>query len=68
MAIQRIWPSIEEANSLSPGHARIDKAHILFTTVDKPMLRTSKGTVQRAGTLALYARELDDLYARLDRV
>ncbi|KAL3493686.1 NRPS-like enzyme [Aspergillus germanicus] len=53
LVMQRIWPSIEEANSLSPGHARIDKAHILFTTVDKPMLRTSKGTIQRAGTLAL---------------
>jgi aryl carrier-like protein len=68
LVMQRIWPSIEEPNSLSPGHARIDKAHILFTTVDKPMLRTSKGTIQRAGTLALYAQELDDLYARLDRV
>ncbi|KAJ0426103.1 hypothetical protein BJY00DRAFT_307607 [Aspergillus carlsbadensis] len=67
-AIQRIWPSIEEANPLSPGHARIDMAHILLTTVDRPMLRTSKGTIQRVGTLALYARELDELYARPDRV
>ncbi|KAL3453617.1 hypothetical protein BJX65DRAFT_128386 [Aspergillus insuetus] len=28
----------------------------------------SRCTIQRAGTLVLYARKLDDLYARLDRV
>lgn len=61
--IERIWPSVEEANAQCPAHARIDKAHILFTKEDRPILRTGKGTVRRAATLALYAEELDALYS-----
>ncbi|KAF9892148.1 hypothetical protein FE257_002554 [Aspergillus nanangensis] len=64
--IEQLWPSIEQANAVCPAHARIAKTHILFTHSDKPMLRAGKGTVQRAGTLALYASELDDLYADAD--
>jgi nucleoside-diphosphate-sugar epimerase len=66
--IEKIWPSIEEANAVCPAHARIAKTHILFTKPDKPMLRSGKGTVQRAGTLTLYAQELDALYADADRL
>ncbi|KAF7595540.1 hypothetical protein BBP40_005575 [Aspergillus hancockii] len=66
--IERIWPSIEEANAVCPAHARIAKTHILFTKPDKPMPRSGKGTVQRAATLALYAQELDALYADADRL
>ncbi|KAJ6103833.1 NRPS-like enzyme [Penicillium sp. IBT 16267x] len=66
--IEELWPSIEQANSSAPAHARIAKSHILFTSPQKPMLRAGKGTVQRAGTLALYAQELEDLYASVDTV
>lgn len=61
--IEEIWPTIEEANQDSPAHARILKSHILLTHPQKPMLRAGKGTIQRAGTLQLYAKELDALYA-----
>ncbi|RAK90448.1 NRPS-like enzyme [Aspergillus costaricaensis CBS 115574] len=44
------------------------KSHILFTTPEKPMLRAGKGTVQRAGTLAMYASELDALYADAEKL
>jgi len=64
--IERIWPSIEEANQDCPTHARIAKSHILFTHPQKPMLRAGKGTIQRAGTLQLYKSELDALYADAD--
>lgn len=64
--IEKIWPTIAEANQDCPAHARISKSHILFTTPQKPMLRAGKGTVQRAGTLQLYANELDTLYADAD--
>ncbi|KAJ5382865.1 NRPS-like enzyme [Penicillium concentricum] len=67
-AIEKIWPSIEEANRACPAHARIARTHILFTTPDKPIPRATKGTVQRAGTLALYAPELDALYANADQL
>lgn len=66
--IEELWPNIEQANSSAPAHARIAKSHILFTSPDRPMLRADKGTVQRAGTLALYAQELEDLYASADTI
>ncbi|KAL3444616.1 acetyl-CoA synthetase-like protein [Aspergillus insuetus] len=66
--IEKLWPSIEAANAVCPAHARIAKTHIMFTTPGKPMLRAGKGTVQRAGTLALYQEELDALYADADKL
>ncbi|KAE8363507.1 hypothetical protein BDV27DRAFT_129836 [Aspergillus caelatus] len=66
--IEKLWPSIEEANAVCPAHARIAKTHILFTKAGKRMLRAGKGTIQRAGTLALYAAELDALYTDADRL
>ena len=64
--IERIWPTIEDANREAPTHARIVKSHILFTYPQKPMLRAGKGTVQRSGTLKMYAKEIDALYADAD--
>lgn len=64
--IEKIWPTIEEANQECPAHARIAKTHILFTDPKNPMLRAGKGTIQRAGTLQLYAQKLDSLYADAD--
>lgn len=61
--IEEIWPTIEEANQDCPAHARILKSHILLTHPQRPMLRAGKGTIQRAGTVQLYAKELDALYA-----
>lgn len=61
--IEEIWPTIEEANQDCPAHAKILKSHVLLTHPQKPMLRAGKGTIQRAGTLQLYAKELDALYA-----
>ncbi|GMG06595.1 unnamed protein product [Aspergillus oryzae] len=66
--IEKLWPSIEQANAVCPAHARVAKTHILFTKPGKPMLRAGKGTIQRAGTLALYAAELDALYTDADRL
>ncbi|RAH66761.1 acetyl-CoA synthetase-like protein [Aspergillus aculeatinus CBS 121060] len=66
--IEKLWPSIQEANSACPAHARITKSHILFTTPKKPMLRAGKGTVQRAGTLMLYASELEALYTDAEKL
>ena len=64
--IERIWPTIEEANQECPAHAQIAKSHVFFTEPKKPMLRAGKGTIQRAGTLQLYADKLDSLYAAAD--
>lgn len=64
--IERIWPTIEEANADAPSHAQVMKSHILFTNPQKPMLRAGKGTVQRSGTLKSYAAEIDTLYKDAD--
>ena len=61
--LEEIWPLVEKANEESPAHGQISKAHILFTTAEKPMLRAGKGTVQRKLTLNAYANELNALYA-----
>lgn len=64
--IEKLWPSIEEANRDAPAHAHIFKSHVLFTHPKKPMLRAGKGTIQRAGTLKMYATEIDALYEAAD--
>lgn len=66
--LERMWPTIQEANKDCPTHAKIDKSHILFVDPNKPMLRAGKGTVQRIPTLRLYAEELNALYADAERI
>ncbi len=57
-----IWPTIERANQDCPSYGRVLKDFILFTTSEKPVLRTGKGTVQRQLTLDLYENEINKLY------
>ena len=64
--IEGVWPIIEEANKDAPTHARIVKSHILMTHPQKPMLRAGKGTVQRSGTLRIYADDIESLYTDAD--
>jgi thioester reductase-like protein/aryl carrier-like protein len=60
--IEKIWPSVEEANRECPAHARIDRSHVLFVDPNKPMARAGKGTVMRFATLTAYREEIDRLY------
>lgn len=64
--IERIWPTVDDANKDAPSHARIMKSHILFTQPQRPVLRAGKGTIQRAGTLKSYAKEINALYRDAD--
>jgi thioester reductase-like protein len=64
--IQRIWPSVEYANSLSPGYAQVSQSHILFTDSDMPILRTLKGSIRRAETLKQYATKIASVYDDVD--
>jgi thioester reductase-like protein len=64
--VQDIWPAVEEANRHCPAHARIPRSKILILDPDRPMLRAGKGTVQREGTLRLYAAEIDALYSDIE--
>ena len=60
--VNKIRPYAKHANEMMPGFARLSKDRVLFTTPEKPMLRTPKGTVVRKATLAAYEAEIDNLY------
>lgn len=66
--IDKIWPSIDRANQSAPAHARVEKAMVILTKPDKPMIRSGKGTIQRQGTLAMYAADIDEVYLKADTV
>lgn len=56
-----IWPRVEEANSLVPGHGRISRSYMIVA--DKPFTRAGKGTVVRKLTEQTFKSEIDALYA-----
>lgn len=64
--IEKIWPSIAEINTTTPPHANIDKALILITTPDRPLIRNSNNKIQPAASAAQYTAELDTLRANAD--
>ena len=63
--LNRIWPFVERANQSCPPHGQIFRGFVLFTSPEKPMLRASKGTVQRMSTVGQYEVELDVLYGKI---
>ncbi|KAL8715439.1 MAG: hypothetical protein Q9220_000773 [cf. Caloplaca sp. 1 TL-2023] len=65
---EKIWPLIQKANRESSAHCRVSKSHIFFTAPEKPMMRASKGTVQRRLTLSAYSEEIDSLYADAESI
>ncbi|KAK8075277.1 hypothetical protein PG997_009940 [Apiospora hydei] len=66
--IERVWPSIEEANRVAPAHARVEKSLVLVTDPDRPLVRAGKGTLQRGASVALYEAEINALYENADKV
>jgi len=64
--IDRVWPTVQKANAECPSHARVSKAKILLVDPVMPMMRTSKGTIQRQATWNLYAEKLTTLYSEDD--
>lgn len=69
--IERVWPSVQEANSsadaaAAPGHALVDKALVLVTTPDRPLIRDTEGAVQPAPSVEQYSADLEALRARAE--
>ena len=62
-ALDEIWPTVQEANKVAPGFAKIPKSLILFADAEKPFMRAGKGTVQRQITVKAYAAQLDHLFS-----
>ncbi|KAI0172477.1 putative NRPS-like enzyme [Hypoxylon sp. FL1284] len=66
--VERVWPSVEEANRVAPAHARVEKMLIFVTAPGRPLTRAGKGTIQRAASLTQYADEIDKLYTDMDTI
>lgn len=64
--IERIWPSVEEANKSAPGHARIEKSFILIVPANRRLIKAGKGTYMRAPSIAQYHQEIERLYSVAD--
>lgn len=61
--IEKIWPTIEQANLQAPGHARIIRSMIAVANADQSFERASKGTIIRKMTAEKFAPEVDALYS-----
>lgn len=62
--IEKIWPTVQAANAVVPAHAKVEKALILV--VDRPMIRSGKGTIQRAASIEQSSSNIEDLYINAD--
>ena len=63
--LAEIWPSIELANEkIASRQGRITEDMVLFTSIEKPMLRAGKGSVLRHKTAELYSSDLDQLFIK----
>ncbi|CAK7224033.1 putative NRPS-like protein biosynthetic cluster [Sporothrix bragantina] len=60
--IDKLWPTIEQANAVGPAHGRIFRSKVLVAGPDKPFVRAGKGTVIRGRTTRLFEDEMDALY------
>ena len=53
---------IDEANLEAPVVAQIAKTHVVFATKEKPLPRTSKGSVKRKEAANIYEAEIEEVY------
>ncbi|EFR05300.1 ochratoxin A non-ribosomal peptide synthetase [Nannizzia gypsea CBS 118893] len=60
--IDEIWPTIREANSISPAYGRVMKNRIGLASRSKPFSTTPKGSTQRRLVIDSYKEEIDKLY------
>ena len=60
--MERLWPTIAEANGMCTAQSVIQKSHILFTQAENPLPGAGKETVQRARAFQMYEGGLDSLY------
>jgi nucleoside-diphosphate-sugar epimerase/aryl carrier-like protein len=61
--VDQIWPTVQQANRLYPGHAHIMRNKICLASRNKPFETTPKGSTQRRRVLLDYMQEIDAVYA-----
>ena len=60
--IESIWATVERANTLSRHTNQLLRDFVTFAEPHKPFIRTDKGTIKRAATLALYSDYIERFY------
>ncbi|KAK2603577.1 hypothetical protein QQS21_004257 [Conoideocrella luteorostrata] len=64
--IDQVWPAIVSANSRSEGFSQIVREMVLLQPSDASCPQTDKGSIIRGQAYRKFAREIDEVYARLD--
>ena len=64
--LKAIWPSVEQANSIADEFARITRETVSSIAYGVDYPATDKGNIVRAAAYALFATQIDAIYARLD--
>lgn len=62
--IERVWQTVQEANDIALADAGVEKSLVLV--VDRPLIRASKGTVQRAASIQQHEAQIEALYANAE--
>lgn len=60
--LDSVWPRVVKANQETVAHGQIGRNFIALSKPEKPFHRAGKGTIQRPGTVRLYADEIDQIY------
>jgi thioester reductase-like protein len=60
--LDRLWPSVEKANTLIAGQGRVQLGHVICGVPEKQFARTGKGTIVRKLSEDLYTDEIESLY------
>jgi thioester reductase-like protein/acyl-CoA synthetase (AMP-forming)/AMP-acid ligase II len=58
-----IMRRVQQANAILPDHAQIHASHVKILLPPQSFLRSAKGEVRRAATVALLDAEISELYA-----
>ncbi|KAK3115332.1 hypothetical protein LTR53_005417 [Teratosphaeriaceae sp. CCFEE 6253] len=65
--LEQIWPSVEKMNAETQDHARLPRAMLVpMPVLEKPLEKSSKGTILRAAAEKRFASEIDQAYAKED--
>jgi thioester reductase-like protein len=60
--VERIWPTVRQANDEAPAHARVYQSQIAVTGRGRRFERTPKGSIMRLQTVAKFQNEIEALY------
>ncbi|KAL4794339.1 hypothetical protein BDV19DRAFT_390398 [Aspergillus venezuelensis] len=64
--VDLVWPTVEEANRISPAHGHVMKNRIGLASREKPFATTPKGSTRRGIVTTDYKEEVEQLYAASD--